>query len=74
MSIKLIANPKIYLDEYWQTPVITEKKVRDLIDGNRLLAKFDNYRLLRGSMGYIYRYNDSKYTTRCTNYIQRCNQ
>lgn len=44
MSIKLVANPKIYLDEYWQTPVITEKKIRDLIDKNRVLARFDNYR------------------------------
>jgi len=44
MSIKLIANPKIYLDEYWQTPVITEKRVRDSIDYNRVLATFENVR------------------------------
>lgn len=43
-SIKIVARPKIYLDKYWQTPVITEKKIRDLIVKNPVLAQFDNYR------------------------------
>lgn len=43
-SIKVVANVKVYLDDHWQTPVITEKKVRELIDSNKVLASFDNYR------------------------------
>ena len=43
-SIKIIANTKIYLNDHWQTPVITEKKIKDLIEKNPVLAEFDNYR------------------------------